>query len=298
MDGSVLAVNPVAHNDPPTDIGKQLVGYLQIAYCAKKNLTSPWKPTDSAKLLKFSFGQHVHYATIEKTLADIIYMAENGDLVPLTFIADISEMCGILTHAKLGRHFKESDTRRRWGVKYRHCLQNLTDVTAIICEKPLSNYTLACKKGSFQCADSMCILSIYVCDQVSDCFDGSDELMCSNDKIWNITVNNNIFIPSIPTDSVNSQSDIYVPVHAICDGVNLYNIIHHQSICVTTLPIHIDILAMQSSKKFGQKDMYTVVSVDLIWDKYQSEVSLRTLPNNHYIVLHLMRHKLSASTNI
>ena len=281
MGGSVFAVNPAASNDPPTHTGKQLVGHLQITFRHKTNVTIPRKYTDPATLLEFFFGQHVNQATLKKTLASMIFYAENGDLAPLTFMVTISEMCGILTFSKLGSHFqKPSDNALRWGVKYRRCLQNLTDVTAIICEKPLSNYSLACKKDYFQCADYMCILSIYVCDKVSDCFDGSDELMCSNGTMWNITVVNKITISSILTDSDNSESDIYVPVHAICDGVNLYNIIHLQEICVTTQPIHIDVLAMQSSKKFGQKHRSRSLDVHILWDMYQSEMSLRTLPEN------------------
>ena len=278
VGGSVFTVNPAARNDPPTDMGKQVVGYLQRTFLVKKNIASPQKYTDPATLLEFFFGQHIDQATIPSTLASILYAAENGDLVPLTFMVNISEMCGILTFSTLGTLFqKPSVNAPRWGIKYRRCSQKLADVTAIICEKPLSNYSLACKKDYFQCADYMCILSIYVCDQVSDCFDGSDELMCSNGTMWNITVANKIVIPGILTDSDNSKSDIYVPVYAICDGINMYNIIHHQEICVIKHPIHIDVLGMQNSKRFGMKNEYAW-NVDIVWDLYQSEMRLRTLP--------------------
>ena len=85
----------------------------------------------------------------------------------------------------------------RWGVKYRNCSQNLTDVTGIICEKTLSHYLLTCKKDHFQCSEFMCILSIYVCDQVSDCFDGSDEIRCSYGKTWHFSSPNSIVMPYI-----------------------------------------------------------------------------------------------------
>ena len=281
--GSVFAVNPAAHNDPPIYLGEQLVALLQQAFLIKKNVTIPQKYTNPAKLFKFLFGLQINRAMIISTLMSIaVYKAENRDFVPLTFIVNISEMCGILTYSAFGNHFQRPSDymSMRWGVKYRRCLQNLTDVTAIICEKPLTNYTLACKTDYFQCADSMCILSIYVCDQVSDCFDGSDEFMCSNGKMCNVTVTNNIVIPSILTDSYNCQSDIYVPVHAICDGINMYNIIHHKEICVTIHPTHTDVLAMQHSQRLRIEYQTPVAFVDVIWDLYQSEIPLRTLPQN------------------
>ena len=42
-------------------------------------------------------------------------------------------------------------------------------------------------------------------------------------------------------------------------------------------PIYIDVLGMQNSKRFEMKNEYSW-NVDIVWDVYQSEMRLRTLP--------------------
>ena len=274
----MFTVNPTVNNDPPTDIGKQVVGHLRTTFLVKKNIPSPPQYTDPVKLLQLLFGQHVHQPTIKKTLAFLLYIAENGDSLPLTFIVTINGMCGALTTSYWSTHFqKPSNLGPRWGVKYRRCSETLADVTAIICEKPVSSYAPSCDKGYFQCADSMCILSIHVCDDVKDCYDDSDESMCSNGQMWNITATNNIAMPSILTNSNSSLSDIYVPVHGICDGINSYTIMHHQEICVTKQPIYIDVTGMQNSKSFGTQTT-SAWNFDTLWAAYQSEMRLNSEP--------------------
>ena len=278
VGGTVFAVNPLLRNDPPTEIGKQIVGHLQTSLLLK-NIDTPPEYTNPEEVLQFFFGQHVHQATIHKTLAFLLYTAGNGDLLPLTFIVNISQRCGILTLSYWSSHFQMHPERGpRWGIKYRRCSQKLIGVTAVICEKPLQHYSTACKKEYFQCVDSMCILSIYACDEVSDCFDGSDEVDCSNDWMWNTTITNNIVIPSIlTTNSTGYPFFIYIPIYAICDGINLYNIIHHEYICMIKQPIHIDVPGMQNSRGFGIKNRY-LWNNDLVWNLYQIEMQLRTPP--------------------
>ena len=278
VGGAVFAVKPLSRNDPPTEIGKQIVGHLQTTILLKTNVI-PQQNTNPEEVLQFFFGRHVHQATMRKSLAIQLYTAENGDLLPLTFIVNISQSCGVLTLSYWSTHFQMPRGRGpRWGVKYRRCSQNVTGVTAVICEKPLQHYSTACKEEYFQCSDYGCILSIYVCDEVRDCFDGSDEVNCSNDRMWNISVTNNIVIPSIlTTNSTGYPSFIYIPIHAICDGINLFNILHHEYICIIKQPIHIDLLGMQNSKGFAFKNRYFWTN-DKIWNLYQKEMQLKTLP--------------------
>ena len=140
----------------------------------------------------------------------------------------------------------------------------------------------------------MCILLIYVCDQVSDCFDGSDEVRCSYEKMWNVISTSNIVMPHILAGNYSrSQSDINTPVHAICDGINSYNLIYHQDICVTNQPIYINCRAMQNSKDFVSiKGGESLWDINTVWELYQIEMRLKN-PPQIAVSLHFKNNAIS-----
>ena len=53
------------------------------------------------------------------------------------------------------------------------------DTTHIICERPTTRNIPRCNKSQFSCDDGSCILGIYSCDGVFDCYSGYDELNCT-----------------------------------------------------------------------------------------------------------------------
>ena len=283
VGGSVFAVDPVVRTEPPTKIGEHIVDQLRNTLRIKSGTSIPPQYVNPVTLLELFFGEHVHQVAIQRTLAALLYTAENGDFIPLKFIASVKQKCGVLEVSPWSTYFDmPSDQGPRWGLKYRRCAEQLSDISAIICEKPFSHYSMACKSDHFQCSDSVCVLSIYVCDQVTDCFDGSDEIKCSAGQIIHSNITNNILISSILTSNYSgSQSDIYAPVHAICDGINLYNLIHHQDVCVTNRPVHIDMFAMQKRKdRVGHNMINLQWNVDTMWDLYQITMRLNTLSQN------------------
>ena len=291
VGGSVLAIDTIMHNRPPTPRGLQIVNYLQNTFLLKSNMQIPSQFKDPATLLKLFFGEEVNETAIQRTLAVLLFVAENGDLLPLKFIVNVNARCGVLEASYWGAYFRRSQrSDSGWGAKYRPCSKQLTDVTAIICEKPLTLYAITCMSGYFQCKDRVCILRIYVCDGSSDCFDGSDENLCSEMSSSNINKSINIIaIPStLTTHFTTSRSEvsshIYVPVHAICDGVNFYNISHHQGICLIKQPTYINLNAMQNRRSFGFKVKF-VFNKNTVWDMYQSEIHLKTIPE-HAKLLH------------
>ena len=107
-------------------------------------------------------------------------------------------------------------------------------------------------------------------------------------------ITNNILIPSILTTNYSgSQSDIYAPVHAICDGINPYNLTHHQNVCVTNIPVHIDLFVTQNSKgRVGHNEVNLQWNFDKMWDLYQIEMRLKTRPQKATL------HSKNMGTNI
>ena len=80
----------------------------------------------------------------------------------------------------LTSYFVDTETikcieRKDWVVKCRSCSEPL-NVTGIIREKDSKPYTINCPSPHFKCSDVTCIVNIYRCDTVTDCFDGSDEV--------------------------------------------------------------------------------------------------------------------------
>ena len=288
VGGSVLAVNPIIRTAPPTAIGKHIVDQLRNTLRVKNGTTIPPQYVNPVTLLELFFGEHVHQAAIQRTLAALLHTVENDNLIPLNFIANVRQKCGVLAMSPWSTYFDmPPDQEPRWGVKYRRCAHNLADINAIICEKPLSHYLMECKEDHFQCSDSVCVLSIYVCDQVNDCFDGSDEIKCSAGKMIHLNMTNIIVLPNIlATNYSGSQSDIFALAHAICDGINVYNLIHHEDVCVTNRPVYIDLIDMQSSEVLGKKKVNWLWNVHTMWDLYQLEMGLRTTPPQNSTSLH------------
>ena len=96
----------------------------------------------------------------------------------MSFFADVNQTCHTLDFAVAtfnldGRH----DPTRGWGVKCRSCSEAVR-VSAIKCEKPNKINAVKCQSNRFPCHDKTCVLLIYRCDFVQDCFDGSDEINC------------------------------------------------------------------------------------------------------------------------
>lgn len=87
--------------------------------------------------------------------------------------------------------------------------RNTTKMTKSINSVKLTNS--ACSSGQFVCMDGGCVLDIYRCDNVSDCFDGSDEDRCH--KYWSMKI---IIYHLYYTCSNGLQR---IPLSFLCDAV-------------------------------------------------------------------------------
>ena len=277
-NGSVLSVSTLSRPDMYTESGQHLL--RMIRYISQNNtlsIGSTSKLHASAATMDLLFGQPLRRATIERSLSYLLYIAENGELLPLKFVSIVNRKCGILVVSFWSTHFQKyladmySDG---WGAKYRPCLSKISHISAVICEKKSIPYTPLCPKGYFSCADSGCILSVYICDGVSDCFDISDETMCKNFTSELISTPT-IILPCILTSMcMVSDSHILVYIHAICDGRNVYEISHMNTLCDQTKKVSINTHAMPNNFYFGSQ-RNTQQATQLIMHLYNTELNFQ-----------------------
>ena len=271
-NGSVLSVNTFRRPDVYTESGQHLLRILRYTTHNKTlSVASTFKLQDSAAIMDLLFGQPLRRVTIERSLSYLLYIAENGELLPLKFVSIVNDKCGIIVVSYWSTRFqKYLDDRFSdgWGAKYRPCLSKISHISAIICEKKSVPYKPLCPRGYFSCADSGCILSVYVCDGVNDCFDKSDENVCKHSTLQL----NTIILPCILTSKcMVLKSDILVYIHAICDGRNVYEISYLNTLCDQNKKVSIKTHAMQNNFYFGSQQVFKQTT-QIIMNLYKTEL--------------------------
>ena len=107
------------------------------------------------------------------------------DLIRMQRMHYYSEYVVPVQTGLLNIFFKENDEIKQkgwfWAWKSQRIFSKNLTAKYVICMKTprVTKHTLKCKSDMFPCQDGSCILNTYVCDNVSDCVDGSDESDCS-----------------------------------------------------------------------------------------------------------------------
>ena len=162
------------------------------------------------------FGSPLSKHSSHSQLPDIIIRLKLG--ADSQFFVDFDGRCSLLAVSTLSILVSpepETSLLRGWGVKCRYCTEPV-DVTNVICEKPSKLHKNQCQTNHFACQDDTCILSIYECDSVSDCFDGSDEHNCNYEKNKS---NYFVKLPCILGTSFTHNYMCTMAIHALCDGI-------------------------------------------------------------------------------
>ena len=60
-------------------------------------------------------------------------------------------------------------------------------VRCIIIMTNFQLYSVGCEEDEFQCPDGTCFPIGHLCDNITDCSDGYDELNCTGEQISNVT---------------------------------------------------------------------------------------------------------------
>ena len=181
------------------------------------SLKTSVKYTSREKQYYTLFGSPLSSDSPQSQLPDIILQLKH--FPASIFFVELNGECNVL---QLSPESMEASSEpvtsllKGWGVKCRYCSEPV-NVSAIICEKPSELYKSQCQTNHFTCQDETCILVIYRCDSVYDCFDGSDEGNCNYSETGNF--NNLINVPCILGDFDTHTDMCIMQIHALCDGL-------------------------------------------------------------------------------
>ena len=159
--------------------------------------------------------------------------------------------------------FKNTFTKS-WGVKCRACDKPIR-IATIVCEKPPKPYIIQCEEKHFTCDDTTCILRLYICDMVRDCFDGSDENNCQFHL--NKSPHQFLVLPGIS----NSDHFNIILIHSICDGIYFNEIFtQEKDLCAQFKLNRIHLVSKTHNNPYNKIDN-VVNSAGKIYDLYIKE---------------------------
>ena len=152
------------------------------------------------------------------SMISALVLSKVANWLSMTFFVDINRSCSVIESSVLSaiHSSEEALETQRWAVKCRACNEPL-NVTGVICEKQSKLYNSECENIYFQCNDGTCILLIYKCDLIDDCFDGSDEEQCLSDM--RDLRNHFLVLPTVSSGMYQISEMNPIPIHTICDGV-------------------------------------------------------------------------------
>ena len=209
-------------------------------------------------------------------------------LMNLVFFTNLNDTCNVIetsfTSFVLDSETLKSKERRGWGVKCRSCSEPL-NVTGIICERDSKPHTINCLSQQFKCSDGTCIVDIYRCDSVTDCFDGSDEAQC-HIHINNIT-NQFVSVPFLHSGMPKTTETNRIPIHSICDGIFSQTLRYEEDVC---FKYNIKQLNVLSTAHFNVKEKFSFREVDAIGMYTKEEQKCLKLSNDTITYLNHTQH--------
>ena len=185
-------------------------------------------PMSAVQYFNIMFGEPLDHQY--SLLPDMLVVSKSLRFEMAKFFLQFNESCYMMQKSALtsvfGADKGEVSPTGSWGVKCWSCTQTL-DVSAVICQKT-SKIIHLCLHHHFNCDDGTCIILLYVCDSVPDCFDGSDENNCG-EKQRSILFNNSfVTMPSILSGTANGKEVNLIPVYSICDGIYSETILNQE----------------------------------------------------------------------
>ena len=170
-------------------------------------------------------------------ISELLDVETISQLQKIMFYADINGTCSVVDRSHVSMilgHASAAETKN-WGAKCRSCTERL-NTTGVICEKESKPYINDCSQYQFRCNDGTCILILYICDLVVDCFDGGDEEKCSRKK--GEMLHQTLKLPYL---QAGTGTITEIQVHTICDGIySNVTFIHERDSCSESKLKHID----------------------------------------------------------
>ena len=158
------------------------------------------------------FGRHVDHSPHNMLLHTMLSIRQQEYM---SYFAYFNNLCTVVVFSAMSYYYDDTIfPTHGWGVKCRPC-EEAINVSGILCEKPRVKNTITCERNQFQCDDGTCILYMYRCDSIRDCFDDTDEINC----FLNTSLSQYIAVSCFLNGECDISSEVHILVQGICDGI-------------------------------------------------------------------------------
>ena len=259
VKSNILNVNVTMYPGSNLD-NKKLVMTLASTYERnfRKTADLDTRVKTSQKIRETVFGLLLDKNYIGNNIANILKWTlsqksrDNLPLKKISIFVKLASFCGIMTYLEDAHEFQDhlpDEYIRGWGVKYISCTDTFT-TDAIVCEKKgIPFVTSPCGKYFFKCEDGTCILSIYRCDQITDCFDKSDEDNCETNQQTTSHIDQPINIRCELNINCLLINHSTLFLHDMCDGIfSPFVFINEKEVCQSNNLTKIKLFDLQNKK--------------------------------------------------
>ena len=294
-NSSIYRVN--LNNEPPVDDMLLKKWFLLLyGYNSWKNLNI------DKKIRHVLFGRLLNSRLHQNILPGIVISQKYINMPILATGTDINR-CGIiesLTSQSVLRN-QNGALHDNWFFKQRPC-SKIIDIISLICEKSSEQYKQTCSSFYFQCSDGTCLLLIYACDMVYDCFDGSDETGCSYNITDTVTLQTTAMRlrDNLPC-TLDYNCLLYtkviafpLPVHSVCDGIYSTKWFDEKNLCNRNKRIIIQLSYMIGVEK---SRMRSFTSTRALLDLFRRELIYIQKSNSSY-KHNKIKHMYNSSHNL
>ena len=272
-NSSILSLDPINWPKSP-DYSLELRHYFRMAFSARMGKEPPRSLIGRNNLMNILFGKALPHKIQRNTLPFSIYASLLSGLNSVRYFARIENGCAIVVFTDLAFHFQQKAKylyRPGWGVKYRACSEYI-QTNVLICTKKSKHHLSYCSTQEFKCVDGTCVLGMYVCDGVYDCFDNSDEhlLICS------LNTNDGIHFPITLSDtylhSPNRSQPEYrnITIHSVCDGIYTSELANEKYVCRDREAKFINLSAFKENKVMSP--LTATLNILKLIDIYREEI--------------------------
>ena len=234
-NASVFNVDISAHTYTTTKMN-ELENHLSSGLYSlfKSKIPSSFLQLSHNERQKLLFGQRIDETSPYNIILYIFWFTKPQPPNSLSLFVILNHTCAIVEFSMLSYYFVDfRHETRGWGVKCRPCTQSIK-ISGIICEKPSRKRTISCQIKQFQCHDKTCILLIYQCDYIADCFDGSDEVNCAPD-IYMTLLEELVTLPCLFSSDCDISFIVQIPIHSICDGIYMNGSFPEEEVCLNSV---------------------------------------------------------------
>ena len=260
QNASVLQVN-TSDRVYSAQESKEIRNRLEYMYNMIRNtfMYKIFQNTPTVDLLNMLYGRYLEQNSKYIMISRLLYWGRQSTPRNISYFANFNDTCTILEYSTSSyNYYVGARQMRGWGVKCRPCAE-VQKVAGVICEKPANQITIHCQNNYFECHDKTCVLVIYKCDYIPDCFDGSDEANCAYDMVT-ISTEQFVNLPCVLLNKCDVIIDNKVRIQTLCDGILQSNstLVNEEDLCekINNWPTKFMPITSSIQTKYRPKDNF------------------------------------------